>query len=93
MSEKQEIQTTVNLYATCMEEVKKRTEAIKMIYNKKYSTPFPITNTEFMALQLRKILELIALGNLVANREQYETVRASFRTDWNAKAIIKTIKK
>lgn len=93
MPEEQEMQTTVNLYATCMEEVKKRTEAIKMIYDKKYSTPFPITNTEFMALQLRKILELIALGNLVANRKQYETVRKSFQTDWNAKPIIKTIKK
>ena len=93
MPEEQEMQIIVNLYATCMEEVKKRTEAIKMIYDKKYSTPFPITNTEFMALQLRKILELIALGNLVANREQNEKVRAIFQTDWNAKAIIKTIKK
>ena len=92
MPKEQEIQTTVNLYATCMEEIKKRTEAIRMIYDKKYSTPFPITNIEFMALQLRKILELIALGNLVANRKQYETVRKSFRTDWNAKPIIKTIK-
>jgi len=93
MPEEQDMQTIVNLYATCMEEVKKRTEAIRMVHDKKYSTPFSITNTEFMALQLRKILELIALGNLVANREQYETVRASFQTDWNAKAIIKTIKK
>lgn len=92
MLSKQEMQDIVNKYARCMQEIKNRTDAIRAIWNQKCTTLYPITNTEFMALQLRKILELIALANLVTNKERYETIRASFATDWNANGILKTIK-
>lgn len=88
----QNSQECLNLYANCMEEVKKRTNSIKSILMRESSTLYPITNTEFMALQLRKILELISLANLVANKEQYEEIRKEFYKDWNAKRIIKKIK-
>ena len=52
--------------------VKKRTEAIRTIALKEKTTLFPITNIEFMTLQIRKIIEHIAMGNLIANKELYE---------------------
>ena len=93
MLSKQEIQDIVNKYASCMQEIKNRTEAITSIYKKRCSTLYSITNTEFVALQFRKIFELIALANLVANKDEYEKVRACFQTDWNGKGIIKTLRK
>ena len=83
----------LSLYAGCMEEIKRRQKAISSIRNKKQSTLFSITNVEFVALQLRKILELIALANLVANVEEYRRIRQSYATDWNAKRIIEQIKR
>lgn len=78
-------------YANCMDEIMKRDLAIRSILNNSNTTLFPITNIEFMALQLRKILELIALANLVANIDQYEQARESFMHDWNPQRIIKKI--
>lgn len=76
-----------------MEEVKKRTLAINGILSGKYSTPFKATNIEFMYLQLRKILELIALGSLVANKSEFEKRKIKFEKFWNLKFIIKDIER
>ena len=78
-------------YQNCMNEIVRRDLAIREILNENLTTSYPITNIEFMALQLRKILELIALANLVANIEQYEKARKSFMRDWNPKRIIDQI--
>lgn len=58
----------LNLYLQEMWYVKKRTEAIRTIALKEKTTLFPITNIEFMTLQIRKIIEHIAMGNLIANK-------------------------
>ena len=82
----------LNKYARCMEEIKRRKQAIISIIARTSTTLYPITNIEFCALQLRKILELIVLANLVANRDEYSKVRNSFEKDWNISGIIKTLK-
>ena len=62
----------LNLYLQEMWYVKRRMEAIRTIALKERTTLFPITNIEFMTLQIRKIIEHIAMGNLIANKELYE---------------------
>lgn len=79
-------------YLQCMEEIKLRQIAITEILKKEKSTSFKMTNIEFICLQFRKILELIAMASLAANKEQYENVYNKFYKHWNAKRILKDIK-
>ncbi len=83
----------VNKYASCMQEIKLRTNAIHSIIKRQTTTLYPYTNLEFICLQIRKILELIAMANLVANKDEYQKIREKFSTDWNAKRILETIEK
>ncbi len=80
-------------YADCMEEIKKRTEVIWGFLKGKYHAMYLQTTAESVALQIRKILELIALASLAANRPEYEKYRRDFRKDWNAKRIFETLDK
>ena len=79
------------IYVDCMEEIGKRQETITDIVSRKYGVKYVITTVDTVALQLRKVLEIIALASLVANREEYSKVGRSFRTDWNAKAILQML--
>ena len=80
-------------YTECMEEIKKRTEVVRGFLTRECNAMYVQTTAESVALQVRKVLELIALASLVANRSEYAKLRKSFRTDWNAKGIFKTLKK
>lgn len=86
-------QKDVEKYIACMEEIKLRQKAIAEIMLKNYTTPFEMTNVEFICLQFRKILELIALGSLSANKEQYEKAYKKFYNHWKAKQILNDIGK
>lgn len=81
----------VEKYIACMEEIKKRTNVVMGFVRGEINSKYIITTAESAALQIRKILELIALSSLVANHEQYSTQRANFRKDWNAKRILETL--
>lgn len=83
----------LDLYITLMNEVKKRTNAITGILKKTNTTTYQATNIEFMCLQLRKILELISLGSLVANKKEFECQQIKYQQFWHAKRIIKDIEK
>jgi hypothetical protein len=81
-------------YVQCMEEIKNRLTAAWAIFgNKTHSTPFRATNVEFACLQIRKILELIALASLSANKEEYSKQHANFFKHWKAKAILEAVEK
>lgn len=83
----------LNRYKGCMEEVKRRTLVIDGFVQRELHTPYFITTVESVCLQIRKVLELIALASLVANKAEYEKYRKAFRTDWHAKRILKTLEK
>ncbi|MDA3937880.1 MAG: hypothetical protein PF693_01035, partial [Spirochaetia bacterium] len=83
----------LNLYLNQMSEIKKRYEAIRKVFSLEKSTLYKATNIEFIMLQIRLILELIALENLVINKEKYNEMYNRFAKDWNAKYIIKDIKR
>jgi len=78
-------------YCNCMEEIKRRTHAINTILTNECSTAYPATNIEFLCLQIRKILEMIALASIVANKDEYSKQYQKFSTHWNAKRILKDI--
>ena len=80
-------------YLSCMEDIKKRTDVVTAFVNKEINSKYIITTAESLALQLRIILELIALSSLVANREEYSKYRKNFKKDWNAKRILETLEK
>lgn len=83
----------INLYLREMWLVKNRMNAIRSIKTHKQTTLFPVTNIEFMTLQIRKIIEHIAMGNLIANKELYEEYSAKFSSNWNAKYIFRDLER
>ena len=82
-----------NLYLRNLQEIKWRTEALDDIYLKKKSTRFFVTNVEFCVLQIRKILELIALSALVSDVDVYREKLDNIEKMWNARLILREIEK
>lgn len=82
-----------NYYVILMSEIKCRADVIKYIHENEYTTKLLLTDIECCALQLRKILELILVSTLVANKKEFEKQRKSFEHNWQIKNKIKEIKK
>ena len=80
-------------YADCMEEIKKRTEVVDGFLTGRCHAMFLQSTVESVALQIRKILELIALASMAANRSEYAQHRKNFQKDWNAKRILETLER
>ena len=59
------------LYLRNMQIIKWRLKAIADIRSEKTKTTFKMTNIEFCVLQVRKILELIALSSLISDHDIY----------------------
>ncbi len=78
-------------YCRCMDEVKRRITAITNILDKSHTTLYQATNIEFICLQFRKILELIALGSMVANKDEYARQHEKFAKHWHATRILEDI--
>ncbi len=86
-------QRDMEKYTECMEEVKLRQQAIKdMMTSQTYTTYF-ITNVEFICLQFRKILELIAMATLTSNKYHYKEIWKRFYNHYKAREIFKEIEK
>lgn len=80
-------------YADCMEEIKKRTTVVDGFLSGKCHAMYVQTTSESIGLQIRKILELIALASMVANRPEYQKYRENFHRDWNGKRILEALEK
>ncbi|WP_428623524.1 hypothetical protein [Sedimenticola sp.] len=80
-------------YADCMTFIRYRLEVINLFLNRKITTGYDIPDIETIALQFRKVFELIAMASLCSNREKFEEVRARFDKMWNAAEIIKMVEK
>ena len=93
MMEGPTIDKNLDLYCALMNEVKKRTLAITQMLKGQTTTTFPSTNIEFMCLQIRKILELVSMGSLVVNKEEFEAIGKKYNDFWNAKLILQDIER
>lgn len=76
-------------YASLMEEIKLRLDVIDPYLRKQKQSEFPGIDFEFVCLQLRKILELVAFGSLVANHRAYSSAHTDFASHWNAKLLLR----
>lgn len=54
----------IDAYVSIMEEIKRRTNVVHSLLSQKITLVYPATQIEIMALQIRMILELIALASL-----------------------------
>ena len=71
-----------------MEEIKRRTLVVSRLLNRELTTGYKMTDTEMIYLQLRKVLELIALGSLIANVDEYSRQQKKFAQHWHAARIL-----
>jgi hypothetical protein len=76
-----------------MNEIKHRIDSIRSFIVDKKTTGYKYTDTEYICLQFRKILELIALANLVSNSEKYTKQYSNFVNHYHAKHILRDIEK
>jgi len=73
--------------------IKKRQEVIWNILSRKTTTGFFYSDIEICVLEIRKIIELIAMGSLVSNMEKYSTIHEKYQNAWNAKYIFNDIER
>lgn len=76
-----------------MYEASLRLETLRDLVSGVRVTRYNITAIESEALQLRKLLEVIAYASLVSNREPYEEIKNDLAKDWHAERILKKIAK
>jgi hypothetical protein len=76
-----------------MAEIKLRTTVAAALANGMVHVVYKATTIESIYLQYRKMLELIALGSLVANKEVFSRIYADFSKYWNAELLIKDIER
>lgn len=83
--------TDIVKYCDLMEEVKRRTAAINAFGSGAAATLYAATTIESVYLQFRKMLELIAFGSLVANKNEFSKVYGEFSRCWNAQLLLRDI--
>jgi len=81
----------LTIYCNLMEEIKVRVNVVQSCIRKQIPVLYPATTIETAALQLRKILELIAFGSLVAHKEEYARQYEKFSTHWHAERILRDV--
>mgnify|MGYP001212578245 CR=1 FL=1 len=86
----------MSTYCNYLEDIKSRLELVKQIV--KQEVVFPQFKredflTDFVAIQIRKSLEAIAFSSLIANKEVYSAQYKNFVSHWNAKFLLKDIKR
>ena len=81
------------LYGDVMSELKGRLFLADDFIVKRLTTGSDITDIEFIALQLRKVMELVALGSIVPNKAKYQKLRENFHKDYHARRILVDLEK
>ena len=85
------VSTDAELYCNCMEQLLPRFELAKSVFAKQITSRHDFLDAEIVFLQFRKMLEQIAFASVVANKDVYSKVRASFATDWHATRMLKQL--
>ena len=83
----------IKAYTAVMEEVKRRTDVVWGLVNQRIKVMYLATHVETAMLQLRMILELVALASLSANKKVFEGNRKNLKKYWNLKKIINDLRK
>jgi len=86
-------QPDIQMYSDLMDQIKKRTEVLDFFLTGAGHALYQPTTVESVSLQLRKILELIAFGSLVANKDIYSAAYDKFATHWNARLLLRDLER
>lgn len=78
-------------YLGVLAEIKRRMKVVDDIISADSRLRFRATSIETACLQVRKILELIAFGSLIANVRIYSAQHRKFAEHWNPKIMLKDI--
>ena len=78
-------------YCQVMEEVKRRIAVVRHFLDGPQHALYRAAAIESMCLQIRKILELIALGSLVTNQDVWERSLKELRRAWSPNEIFKEL--
>ena len=81
----------IAVYAVVMEEIKRRITVIYSFLNGTSSAVYRATQVESTYLQIRMVLELIALASLAANKPLFEENQKKFHKHWNPADILRDI--
>lgn len=76
-----------------MEEVKLRINAVDFFLTGGGHALYQPTSVESVGLQIRKVLELIVFGSLVANRDIYSAAYEKFASHWNARLLLRDLER
>jgi hypothetical protein len=91
MPDELSLEELLSLYCSYMREVKERLIVIQRKVNENSDEPFSFVQPELLAINFRKILELIAFSTLSANKELYAKVHSNFARHWNAKRLLNSL--
>jgi hypothetical protein len=80
-------------YIKCMEEIKRRQFAIDEMLNGNKTTSFKYTNVEFIALQFRKIFELVVLATLASHQHLFEGLVRKLAKEWQVTKIVAIVRR
>jgi hypothetical protein len=78
-------------YCSLMAEIKARSQLIKEVGEGRILLLPQPARVEFVYLHLRKIIELIAMGSLLANAETFSKFHANIQSYWHAKDLLKAM--
>ena len=83
----------LNKYCQVMEEVKRRTSVVEHFLGQPHHALYQAAAIESACLQVRKILELVAMGSLVANQDIWNGSLRELRNAWNANDILRRLRR
>ena len=91
---------SIRKYCILLEEIKLRINSVMEIIDERKNKEQNLNmeemiqfhmKTEFICLQIRKILEFIIFGTMVANQEVYKKTYSDFKNHWNVRKIMRKI--
>ncbi|MDP3515794.1 MAG: hypothetical protein Q8S94_01390 [Pseudohongiella sp.] len=80
-------------YRALLIEIKRRTSVADAFISQKINALYEATTVESACLQVRKILELIAFGSLIANKKVFKAQHEKFSKYWNAETMIRDMER
>lgn len=83
----------VKAYVSVMKDIIHRTKVVSQLINQEINMMHKIIQIESIALQIRMIIESIALASLASNKSLFEQESDKFKKFWKADLIFKDIER
>ena len=87
------IRADMYAYLAVMRDIQRRMEIVVRLINQEIGLMYPLIRLEFITLQIRMIIESIALASLSANKSLFEEEGNKFRKRYKANQNFKSIEK